>query len=62
MSLHKIFKPTQKVDMQFRTEAFNIFNHTQYSGLNSPVGTDYFMRANGAREARVIQLALKVVF
>jgi len=30
--------------------------------LNSPVGTDYFMRANGAREARVIQLALKVVF
>lgn len=62
MSLYKTFKPTDKVDVQFRTEAFNALNHTQYSGLNSSVGTDFFMRANGAHKARVIQVALKVVF
>jgi hypothetical protein len=62
MSLYKTFKPTDKVDVQFRTEAFNIFNQTQFSSLNSSVGTDFFMRANGAHKARVIQLALKVMF
>jgi hypothetical protein len=62
MSLYKIFKPTDKVDIQFRTEAFNVFNHTQFSSLNSSVGTDFFMRANGAHKARVIQVALKVAF
>ena len=62
MALYKTFKPTERVDVQFRTEAFNIFNHTQFSSLNSSVGTDFFMRANGAHKARVVQLALKVVF
>jgi hypothetical protein len=62
MSLYKTFKPTDKVDVQFRTEAFNALNHTQFSSLNSGVGTDFFMRANGAHKARVIQLALKVAF
>jgi hypothetical protein len=62
MSVYKTFKPTEKIDVQFRTEAFNIFNHTQFLSLNTNVGTDFFMRANGAHKARVIQLALKVIF
>jgi len=62
MSLYKIFKPTDQVDVQFRAEGFNVFNHTQYSGLGSLVGTDLFMRATSAHKARVIQLALKVMF
>jgi len=62
MSVYKTFKPTENVDVQFRTEAFNIFNHTQFSSLNGSVGTDFFMRANGAHKARVIQFALKVMF
>jgi len=47
--------------MQFRT-AFNIFNHTQFSDFNNNVGTDFFLRANTAHKARVIQIALKVMF
>jgi hypothetical protein len=62
MSLYKTFKLTDKVDVQFRTEAFNALNHTQFSGLNTWVGTDNFMRAYSAHLQRVIQLALKVVF
>jgi hypothetical protein len=62
MSLYKTFKPTETVDVQFRVEAFNAFNHTQFSGLNNWVGTDNFMRANSAHLQRVIQMALKVMF
>jgi hypothetical protein len=62
MSVYKTFKPSEKVDVQFRAEGFNIFNHTRFSSLNSGVGTDNFMRANGAHKARVVQFGLKVAF
>jgi len=62
MSIYKIFKPADKVDVQFRAEAFNVFNHTQYSSVNSGVGTNSFMRAGSAHEARVVQFGLKLVY
>ena len=68
MAIYKTFKPVENVDVQFRGEVFNIFNHTQFSSLNSSVvntgapGSDFFMRANGAHKARVAQFALKIVF
>ena len=62
MSLYKTFKPTEKVDVQFRTEAFNALNHTQFSALNTWADTDNFMRTYSAHLQRVVQLALKVVF
>jgi hypothetical protein len=57
--------------VQFRTEMFNTFNHTQYSGLDT--GTQFdpatgvqksqtFGRVTGARGPRVIELSLRVVF
>jgi hypothetical protein len=57
--------------VQFRTEMFNAFNHTQYSGLDT--GTQFdpntgvqksttFGRVTGARGPRVIELSLRVVF
>jgi hypothetical protein len=50
------------VNVQFRAEGFNVFNHTQWWGLNSGVGADNFMRANRAHMARVFQFALKLTF
>ncbi len=35
LSLQKEFAFTEKVRMQFRADAFNAFNHTQFSGINS---------------------------
>jgi hypothetical protein len=35
MSLQKEFAFTEKVRLQFRADAFNAFNHTQFSGINS---------------------------
>ncbi len=57
--------------LQFRTEMFNAWNHTQYSGLDT--GTSFnpttgaqtnqtFGRVTGARGPRVIELSLRIVF
>jgi len=62
MSIYKIFKPADKVDVQFRAEAFNVFNHTQFSSVNGGVGTNNFMRAGSAHEARVVQFGVKLVY
>jgi hypothetical protein len=53
MSVYKIFKPTEKVDVQFRAEAFNVFNHTQWNGVNPYVSTTNFLFSTGAHMPRV---------
>jgi hypothetical protein len=65
MSVYKVFKPTEKIDVQFRAEAFNIFNHTEFEGppaLNNLVGTTNFMYSTGAHMPRILQFALRVTF
>jgi hypothetical protein len=56
--------------IQFRTEMFNTWNHTQFSGLYTTARFDAsgnqvdpnFGAYSSARAARTIQLSLKVVF
>jgi hypothetical protein len=56
--------------LQFRTELFNAFNHTQFSGYDTtarfdPTGAQInsnFGAYNGARDPRRIQLSLRVMF
>ncbi len=56
--------------VQFRTELFNAFNHTQFSGYDNGARFDAtgkqinanFGAFNGAREPRRIQLSLRVMF
>jgi Carboxypeptidase regulatory-like domain/TonB-dependent Receptor Plug Domain len=62
MSVYKVFKPTEKVQMQFRAEGFNIFNHTQWNGVNNFVGTQNFLYPTGAHMPRVLQFALRITF
>jgi hypothetical protein len=62
MAVYKVFKPTEKMDVQFRAEAFNIFNHTQFVALSNSVGTSDFMRPTSAHMPRVVQFALKLSF
>ncbi len=37
MSLQKNFSMTERAHLEFRIDAFNAFNHTQFSGINSGV-------------------------
>jgi hypothetical protein len=62
MSVYKIFKPTEKMNVQFRAEGFNIFNHTQWRGVNNYVGTPNFMFPAYAHMPRVLQFAIRITF
>ncbi len=63
---------------EFRAEAFNIFNHTQWNGINSTaacyggatnsagdptcITTASFLHPSGAHNPRILQLSLKFLF
>jgi hypothetical protein len=71
MALYKNFKPTEKTNLEFRAEAFNVFNHTQWlggsnalnnGGINNHFGAGNFFLPSGAHNPRILQLALKLGF
>ncbi|HYL83568.1 MAG TPA: carboxypeptidase regulatory-like domain-containing protein [Candidatus Angelobacter sp.] len=78
MGLFKRFAITESRAFEFRAEAFNVFNHTQWSGVNrsdscyrgsnnssgdaSCVDTSGFLHPSGAHNPRILQLALKFLF
>jgi len=53
---------TEKVALQFRAEFFNLFNHTQFTGVNASVGAAAFGQVTSTRDPRITQLALRVLF
>lgn len=64
MSLFKEFslaKMREGSRLEFRAEAYNVFNHPQFGGLNSTVGTsDFGLLSSQVNSPRQIQLALKL--
>jgi hypothetical protein len=62
-ALHKVFNINENKRFEFRSEFFNIFNHTQFNNPDGNItdGSD-FGRILRAREPRLIQLALKFYF
>jgi hypothetical protein len=62
MSLAKNFKLNESTGFQFRAEAFNVFNHTQWNGVSNDFTNSDFLHPSGAHRARTIQLGLKFLF
>jgi len=62
MSVYKVFQPAEKVNVQFRAEGFNIFNHTQWRGVNKYAGTANFMFPAYAHMPQVLQFAIRITF
>jgi hypothetical protein len=76
MSLFKHFAIRENVAFEFRAEAFNIFNHTQWWGIggdsgsgasnvgvsDNQVDTNGFLRVSVAHNPRILQLAAKFIF
>ena len=66
LSIFKTFKFNERSALEFRTEFFNAFNHTQFllSGNSSSVFgfTGSFGQLTQARDPRIIQFALKLSF
>ena len=62
MSLFKNNKLTENTSLQFRAEAFNIFNHTNFDTLRTSFSSNTFGKVLTARDARILQLGLKLNF
>jgi len=62
MGIFKHFTIKEQTAFEFRAEAFNIFNHTQWSGYPSSFGGSDLFQVNSSHLARVLQLSLKFLF
>jgi hypothetical protein len=62
MGLFKHFPVLESRAVEFRAEAYNVFNHTQWSGVNNALGGSGFLLPSGAHNPRILQLALKFLF
>ncbi len=62
VSFTKRTQISERVGLQFRGEFFNLFNHTQFSGVGTGFGSGTFGQVTSARNPRVSQLALRLTF
>ncbi len=62
LSLFKEIKLTEGTNFQFRIETFNVWNHTNFDGVDNGVASETFGQVTSAHEPRVLQLGLKFNF
>ena len=66
MALQKEFQMgrlREGMRMEFRAEAFNVFNHPQFGNVNTALGDSFFGTISGlAQSMRQMQLGLKLYF
>ena len=61
-SLLKNTRLTERFNLQFRAEAFNLFNHPNFNLPDNFLGSPTFGRITSARDPRHIQFGLKLLF
>lgn len=71
LALYKNFTLREGVRLQFRSEAFNVFNHPTFTAFDTTINTnstrvnpalDNFGVVTATRDNRVLQFALKLNF
>lgn len=62
ISLAKNFKPSEKLNVQFRADMFNATNHVNYSGPTAGLNSAVFGQISGTGGMRVVQLNAKFRF
>ncbi|AEU38398.1 TonB-dependent receptor plug [Granulicella mallensis MP5ACTX8] len=62
LGLLKNFKITQRANLQMRAETFNVFNHTNFSTLDTGIADGTFGQATAAHSPRIMQFSGKLYF
>jgi hypothetical protein len=63
LGVFRNFRIWERVNFQFRAEAFNATNHTNVQSINAAIGsTSTFGEVTGYRDARIMQFAGKFTF
>jgi len=62
MALVKETKITERAGVQFRAEAFNVFNNVNFYNPDHTQADGQFGQITVARDPRILQFALKVMF
>ena len=57
-----MFTIRERLRLQYRAEFFNLLNHTLLNNPDSAVADSNFGRITGARDPRILQMALKLIF
>lgn len=61
-SMFKNIPIGERFKLQFRGEAFNLFNHTNWDGVGTSFGSSTLGKVLSARDPRTMQLGLKLYF
>ncbi len=62
VSFSKRTQIRENMSLSFRAEFFNLFNHTQFSGVSTSFGAGTFGQVVSARDPRITQLGLRLLF
>lgn len=57
MALYKQFHINEATYFEFRAEAFNIFNHTNFTSINAALGNALFGQATAAADPRILEFS-----
>jgi hypothetical protein len=58
----KKFPINERTGFDFRWENYNLFNHTEYNGINSAFGPSNFLHLNATHDPRRMQFGLRFYF
>jgi hypothetical protein len=62
MAMFKHFAIKESMAVEFRAEAFNVFNHPEWSGFATGFGAANLFQVNSAHLGRILQLGAKFLF
>jgi hypothetical protein len=62
IALYKTFPVTERFNIEFRAEAFNVENHPNFNNVSTGVGAGNYGQVAGAGDPRNVELALKLTY